>query len=123
MDKLGCYYPLLEGGDDGAPQPDTTGRRWQALTRLGFPTRCPVATILICTSAGNSVGCRGVVVRGTTRGLGGVRNVKLSRTRCVLGCRSEVGKDRGAAAGDVLLCLCARVNLIFQSLAILETSV
>lgn len=106
LDRLGCYCPLFEMGGDGAPQPGTTGRRWQALTRLGFPTRCPVATILICTSAGKLVGRRGVVVRGTTRGLGGVRNVKLSRTRCVLGCRSEVGRDRGPAVGNVLLCLC-----------------
>jgi hypothetical protein len=62
------------------------------VTRPNFPNPCSWATILVLTYAWTTLGC-GRIVFDVTGGDGGARDVKLSRTRFVLGCRSEVGYD------------------------------
>ena len=62
------------------------------VTRPGIPNPYSSISILVLTSAGTMLGCGGIVF-DVTGGDGGARAVKLSRTRFVLGCRSEVGCD------------------------------
>ena len=86
------YWSSISGRvDDGGPQLGTTGGRLRTVTRPKFPNRCSVATILICTIAGMALACGCSVSRGATRELGGAQDVKLSRTRFGLDCRSELG--------------------------------
>lgn len=67
------------------------------MTRPDFPNRCSAGTILILTCAGTALGW-GWLVSDVTGGSGGAEELKLSRTRFVLGCTSDVGWDRARAA-------------------------
>ncbi|KAF1936739.1 hypothetical protein EJ02DRAFT_75587 [Clathrospora elynae] len=60
----------------------------RVVTRPEFPNRHSFVTILVLTSARMALGC-GCFVSEAAGGNGGARQVELSRTQSVLGCRSD----------------------------------
>lgn len=103
--------PVSEKSNDGGAQQGVADGKLQAVDRLEFPNRCSFATILIRTFPGKALGCCCNDFQYHWK-FGGARNVKLSDTRFVLGCRGEHGIDRVSAADGSPLS--GRYTLLFS---------
>jgi hypothetical protein len=96
-----CRIVMFSEVVDGGAQQGVAETTLRVVTRPDFPNPYSSSTILVLTFDGTTLGCDCIAFDGTG-GDGGARGVKLSRTRFVLGCRSEVGCD-GASCADANL--------------------